>query len=403
MSALTKAYHDGSIHFKKSQDEQSEDGVLTVSKENLKKLKYPQWAPAWDPKDDHAFKNPEPFKHIDRGLFGDPEFKSLKEDKDVKWKRVTPKLGLEIDGIQLSTLTDKQKDDLALLVEQHGVVAFRNQNFKKQSFADIEKWGKYYGPLHVHPTSGAPRGQPNFHMTFRRGSRKENEEFFQDKLNNITWHSDVTYETQTPALTLFAMLQTGESGGDTQFLDLIEIYDRLSPLMKDLLDGLQAVHTSKEQAASAKSEGGIERKETIDSIHPVVRYHPVLKKKGLFVHREFTRKIVGLKTEESDALLLFLIRHIESCLDAHVRMSWDEDTVVVWDNRRVLHTRTLDWDSEETRHAFRLTTLGERPVGSEKEYNDWTPELEKENIKLTSYKLGLSAAEYYKEFVENKI
>lgn len=403
MSTLTRQVNDGSIHFKKSQDEKTEDGVLTVSKDNLVKLKYPHWAPAWDPKHDHTFTNPEPFKHVDRGFFGDSNFKSLRDVEGVTWKQVSPKLGVEIDGIQLSTLTNQQKDDLALLVEQHGVVAFRNQDFKNQSFDDIKKWGTYFGPLHVHPTSGAPRNEPYFHMTFRRGNTQENVEYFKDKLHNIGWHSDVTYENQPPALTLFAMLQSGESGGDTQFIDMVEVYNRFSPTMKDLLDDLQAVHTSKEQAQAAKQEGGIERKVPIDSIHPVVRYHPVLKKKSLFVHRGFTRKILGLKTEESDALLLFLFNHTESCLDAHVRFQWDENTVVLWDNRRVLHTRTLDWDSDEIRHAFRLTTLGERPVGSEKEYNDWTPEIEKENIKLTEYKIGLPAGEYFETFIKNKI
>lgn len=401
MSTLTRTVNDGSIHFKKSQDEKSADGVLTISKENIQKLKYPQWAPAWDPKDDHAFENPKPFKHIDRGHFGDPQFKSLTDVDGVTWRKVSPKLGLQIDGIQLSTLSNKQKDDLALLVEQYGVVAFRNQNFKNQSFEDIKNWGKYFGPLHVHPTSGAPRNEPYFHMTFRRGSNEENVEYFKDKLNNISWHSDVTYENQPPALTLFAMLQSGESGGDTQFIDTVEVYNRLSPLMKDLLSDLQAVHTSREQAQAAKVEGGIERKETIDSVHPIIRYHPVLKKKSLFVHRGFTRKILGLKTEESDNLLIFLFQHIESCLDAHVRFQWDENTVVLWDNRRVLHTRTLDWDSDQIRHAFRLTTLGERPVGNEKEFDDWTPELETGNIKFTPYKLSLSSQQYYDTFINN--
>lgn len=397
MSVLRRTYNDGAIHFQKDSDEKT-DGILTISKENLKKLKYPEWAPTWDPKDDHQFKNPKPFKHIDRGLFGDASFESLKVD-GVKFKKTSPKLGLEVEGIQLSSLNNKQKDDLALLVEKHGVVSFKKQDFKNQSFEEIKNWGKYFGPLHVHPTSGAPLNEPEFHMTFRRGSKQEQVKFFQDKLNNISWHSDVSYENQPPAITLFAMLQSGESGGDTQFIDMIEVYDRLSPLFKDKIDDLKAVHTSKEQASAARAEGGIERKEVIDSIHPVARYHPVLKKKSLFVHRGFTRKILGLKSEESDNLLLFLFNHTVSCLDAHVRFQWEEDTVVIWDNRRVLHTRTMDWDSDVIRHAFRLTTVGEIPISNQEEYENWTPELEEHNISLTDYYNSLSAEEYYNKVI----
>ena len=401
MSVLTRNYRDSSIHFQKDVDSKSSDGILTVSKNDLKRLNYPQWAPTWDPKDDHAFENIKPFKHIDRGLFGDEEFKSLRNVENTEFKHVTPKLGLEITGLQLSELNDKQKDDLALLVEKFGVIAFRNQNFKNLEFDEIKKIGEYYGPLHVHPTSGAPLNHPEFHMTFRRGDSKEYQREFSDKLTSIGWHSDVTYENQTPGITFFTMLQTGESGGDTQFLDMFEVYDRLSPLMKKKLEGLKVVHTSKEQANAAKQEGGIERKDPVESIHPLVRYHPVLKKKFLFAHRGFSRRILGLKSEESDNLLLFLFKHTQSCLDAHVRMSWDENTVVVWDNRRVLHTRTLDWDSTDIRHAFRVTTIAERPVGSLEEYESWTPELEEENLKLKDYYLSLSASEYYEKVIKN--
>lgn len=402
MSLLYRKYRDSSIHPQKGVDEKT-NGVLTVSKDDQEHLKFPKWAPAWDSKDNHGFQNPRPFKFIDRGFYGDPSFESLRSIEGVVFKKISPNLGLEVNGIQLSSLSDKQKDDLALLVEQRGVVAFRNQDFKHQSFEEIKEWGSYFGPLHVHPTSGAPLDQPEFHLTFRRGSKKEHERFFNDRLNNVGWHTDVSYENQPPGITLFAMLQTGESGGDTQFIDTIEVYNRLSPLLKDKLDGLEVIHTSKDQAAAAREEGGIERKEPIDSIHPLVRYHPVLKKKSIFAHRGFSRRILGLKPEESDNLLLFLFKHTNSCLDAHVRLSWDENTVVIWDNRRVLHTRTLDWDSEDIRHAFRLTTLAERPVGSQKEYDNWSPELEEENLKVVDHYIKLTPQEYFDEVLSKKL
>jgi sulfonate dioxygenase len=400
MSTLGVIDYDGAIHFCKETDEKKETGILTVSKDNLERMAFPQWAPTWDIKHDHTFKNIETFKHIDRGLFADPELKSLKNIEGIQFKRVSPKLGLEVDGVQLSSLSNQQKDDLALLVAKHGVIAFRNQDLKNQSFESIKDWGRYYGPLHVHPTSGAPDGHPEFHLVYRRGSADEQVKMFQNKLHNIIWHTDVAYENQPPGLTLFAMLESGDAGGDTQFLDLFEAYDRLSPLMKDLIDDLKVLNTSQDQARSAKLAGGIERKDPSDNIHPLVRYHPVLKRKGLYVNRNFSRRILGMKIEESDNLLLFLINHIEKCLDAHVRMNWDEDTVVVWDNRRVLHTATFDWDTDDIRHAFRVTTIAERPVASEEEYESWTPELEIEEQKSIPLYINMSPVEYYEKVIK---
>lgn len=367
--------------------------VLTVPKSSRDLLDYPEWAPTWDPKDNYKFNHLKPFKHIDRGLSGDSNFSSLLENKNIKFKKITPKLGLEVDGIQLSSLTNKQKDDLALLIEKSGVVAFRNQDFKDKGFEFLKNWAKYFGPLDIHANSGAPINNPEFHLVFKRDDFNDPKNIFNNKLNQIYWHSDVSYETQPPGITLLAMLQTG-LGGDTQFLDTIEIYDRLSPLLKEKLNGLKVLHSSKLQAEMTK-EGGLQRKETIESIHPLIRYHPVLKKNLLYLNKVFGRRILGLKQEESENLFNFLINHIENCLDAHIRVQWDANTVVLWDNRRVLHTATADFDSIDIRHAFRLTTIAERPVENQTEYENWSPELEEENIKLTNYYLNLPPAKYY--------
>ncbi|QPG75070.1 hypothetical protein FOA43_002410 [Brettanomyces nanus] len=384
------------------------EGVYTLSSELLEKLQSPRFAPVWETNQELAFKPIKPFRHTDRGYFGDPSFDSLFKKTGARKKLLSPKLGLEIDGLQLSKLTPRQKDDLALLVEKKGVIVFRNQDFKELSFEDLKKWGQYYGPLHVHNSSGAPLNEPDFHLIFDFRDKEGKNRFFDRHNSFITWHSDVTYESQPAGITALAMLQTGE-GGDTQFIDTIEAYDRLSPTMKVFLDGLQAVHTSKEQIEGAKSGGGIERKPIVHTIHPVVRYHPVLKKKALFVNGSvggslggFTRKILGLKDEESDALLRFLLGHLRTCLDAHIRASWDDKTVVVWDNRRVIHTATSDLEADSIRHAFRVTPVAERPVANEKEFNEWTPEKEKELIKHTQEYLQLTPEEYYNKFYSTK-
>ncbi|TID13273.1 hypothetical protein CANINC_004959 [Pichia inconspicua] len=372
--------------------------VVTVSDKEKVGSKYPHWLPTWDLSTQHTFEHLPPFKHHDRGLDADPEFKSLTSVEGYSYKPLTPKLGLEVDGIQLSKLTDAQKNDLALLVEQRGVVVFRNQDFKEQSFDKLKEIVSYFGPLDVHSNSGSPLNEPNFHLVFKSPDLNVKKDVFYDSLNHIYWHSDVSYEPQPPGITFLAMLQTGQ-GGDTQFLDTIEIYDRLSPLLKEKLEGLQAVHSSVRQDAGTGARGGLSRKHTVESIHPLVRYHPVLKKKALFINRTFTTRILGLKREESDALLQFLFKHEDNCLDAHIRANWDENTVTVWDNRRVLHTATIDMNTPEIRHAFRVTSLAERPVGSKEDYESWTVEFENADLLNKDEKLNLPPKDYYDKYI----
>lgn len=74
-----------------------------------------------------------------------------------------------------------------------------------------------------------------------------------------------------------------------------------------------------------------------------------------------TRDIVGLKREESDALLKFLYDHIARSIDLHVRVKWEADTVVIWDNRVTQHTALVDWENGERRHLARITPQAEVP------------------------------------------
>lgn len=55
----------------------------------------------------------------DRAFFADPEKKSLLSAA-AKVKNLTPYIGTELVGIQLTQLTDSQKDELALLVAEVG-------------------------------------------------------------------------------------------------------------------------------------------------------------------------------------------------------------------------------------------------------------------------------------------
>jgi sulfonate dioxygenase len=63
----------------------------------------------------------------DRAAFADPAKKSLLEAA-TKITKLTPYIGTHLEGVQLSKLTDAQKDELALLAAERGVVFFRDQD-----------------------------------------------------------------------------------------------------------------------------------------------------------------------------------------------------------------------------------------------------------------------------------
>ncbi|KAK9364452.1 hypothetical protein V1509DRAFT_572865, partial [Lipomyces kononenkoae] len=226
----------------------------------------------------------------------------------------------------------------------------------------FRKFSSHFGRNHIHPTSGAPKGYPEVHLVYRSKNDSLYDSFFQDHISSIAWHSDVTYELQPPGTTFLAILDGPETGGDTIFADTVEAYNRLSPKFREMLTGLEVLHSGVAQAQSSLGQGGIVRRDPIETFHPLIRQHPVTKQKALYVNPQFSRYIKGLKREESDAILNFIYDFISKSADIQVRASWEPKSVVVWDNRRTLHSALLDWASGERRHAFRLTPQAERPT-----------------------------------------
>jgi sulfonate dioxygenase len=130
----------------------------------------------------------------------------------------------------------------------------------------------------------------------------------ENRLTTVGYHSDVSYEHQPPGITILTLLQVPSTGGDTGWVSQAAAYDRLSEPLKAFLEGLRAEHSGFPQAENARRDGKFVRREPVKSSHPIVRVHPVTGQKVLFVNPGFTKRIVGLKDEESDAILQLLFK-----------------------------------------------------------------------------------------------
>ncbi|PSN61236.1 TauD-domain-containing protein [Corynespora cassiicola Philippines] len=320
--------------------------------------KYPHYLPTW-PETKSVYPPLEPFEHTEHGKDADPSFPNLL--KDAKVVDLTANTGAEISGVQLSKLTAAGKDELALFVAQKKVVAFRDQDFADIPIKDALEFGGYFGRHHIHPTSGGPAGHPEIHLVHRGADDTTARDFFEERTNSVTWHSDVTYEKQPPGTTFLYLLDGPAAGGDTLFVNQAAAYRRLSPEFQKRLHGLKAVHSGIEQAENSRNRGGIVRREPVTSIHPLIRTHPATGEKAIYVNPQFTRRIVGFKKEESDFLLNFLYDHISKGHDFQARVKWAPGTVVVWDNRVTAHSALLDWDDGARRHLARITPQAEAP------------------------------------------
>ncbi|KAI6025683.1 alpha-ketoglutarate-dependent sulfonate dioxygenase [Pisolithus orientalis] len=266
----------------------------------------------------------------DRALFADSEKKALFSAAQ-KVKHLTPVIGTEVTGIDLRQLTPAQKDELALLVAERGVVFFRDQELNIHEQLEL---ARYFGPLHKHATTGVPRepGLEEVHVVYNNVANRPNPVAF---AKFDLWHSDVSYEIQPPSTTFLKVITSPEYGGDTLWTSGYALYSSLSPGFQKYLEGLAALHSAVAQAEGARAQGLHVRREPVENIHPVVR-------------------------AGSDAILQFLFLQLSENVDFQVRFRWETNSVAIWDNRVVTHSATFDfWP--QTRHALRTTPHGEKP------------------------------------------
>ncbi|KAF8249061.1 TauD-domain-containing protein [Wilcoxina mikolae CBS 423.85] len=321
---------------------------------------YPNYLPTWDP---NFFPPLPPFNFTDPGLRADPLKRSLLLP-GVITTPISPKMGTEVTGLQLSSLSSQQRDELALLVSERKVVVFRDQDFADIGPAQQQQFANHFGKPNYQPVTGSIPGFPGFHIIYRDGNRREIERYFEQKSSASIWHHDVSYERQPPGYVVLCMLQCPEVGGDTVVASMTEAYKRLSPGFRAMLDTLVATHSSERISTFARSHGGLCRKDPVTSYHPLVRVHPVTGEKSLFVNDEWITGIQGWKKDETDWLIKYLMDHISKGHDYQIRLQWRPRTVVIFDNRSTCHTATVDYDGvyEKERHMFRLAAMAEKPI-----------------------------------------
>jgi taurine dioxygenase len=185
------------------------------------------------------------------------------------------------------------------------------------------------------------------------------------------FHTDSPFLAQPPLCVVMRALEVPRYGGDTAFSNTYLIYEHLSEGMRKLIDGLQVVYSGKDIWSKNKSLPAEKRlrlreehgfaPEELESIHPAVRVHPLTGRKALFVTTAYFKRFVGWSEEESRALLNYL-QSLAQHLHYHCRVKWKKDTLIVWDNRFLLHRGIHDFKYER-RHLIRTTVRGEPPLG----------------------------------------
>ena len=267
---------------------------------------------------------------------------------------IGPTIGAEIHGLDLSRQIDPATADaLEEALVAHKVIYARNQHI---TTAQHVAFGRLFGELEVHPFR--PEGE--FPEIMVLDNHKDN-----PVLSTDVWHSDTTFRECPTKYSILRCLVIPETGGDTLWADMCAAYDGLSPAIRNMIDGLDAVHDFKNfRALFTDSDEDRKRLREMEELypkptHPVVRTHPISGRKAIFVNPQFTLRINGLKPDESDALLSLLYEqsHVP---EYQFRLRWKPGTIVLWDNPSTQHYAANDYYPNR-RTMERVAVIGDRP------------------------------------------
>ena len=262
-------------------------------------------------------------------------------------------IGVEVSDFSLADLTRENISFLRSKWVEYGLIVFPKLPLSHDEFKDF---ALSFGDFGDDPFISSLPDYPNI-AEIKRSANEKATPF------GGTWHSDWSFMKKPPSATLLHSKIIPPVGGNTLFANTEKSFAALPEKMKNRLRNLKVIHSAKipyaddgfyaleKEERSMKILPSKEAKATYS--HPMVKIHPETNKVCLFINPVYTINIEGFSEDESQQLLWELYEHMiqEQFVYEHV---WNEDMLIMWDNRTVMHQATGGYDGYD-RLLHRIT------------------------------------------------
>lgn len=278
------------------------------------------------------------------------------EFKNLTIRRVAGNIGAEIVDFKI---TPDINENIFSQIEA-ALVKYKVLFFRKQTQLNDEShqaFGARFGKVVAHPTVPAPTGTKLFELDASKGGGRAD-----------SWHTDVTFVEAFPKISILRGVKIPEYGGDTVWANTATAYENLPEELKLFAESLRAVHSNDydygaDRIVAEQQRLDHHRKVFVSAVyeaeHPVVHVHPVSGEKALLLGH-FFKRLSGFSSRES-ARLFELLQNRVIQLENTVRWQWQQDDVVIWDNRATQHYAVNDYGTQP-RLVRRVTIEGDAAV-----------------------------------------
>lgn len=264
-------------------------------------------------------------------------------------KDLTPRIGSEISVDRDALLSGAYSADIRELLEQRGVLLFRELNLTDEQQI---QFARTLGDI-------IPQGEKGIYKITLDKRLNDTADYLHA---TYYWHIDGAQDKVPSLASLLSARILSKVGGQTEFANTYAAYDELPEEKKRVTDKLRVVHSQEyiqRKIHPTPTDAQLARwRELPEQVHPMVWTHRSGRKSlvlGLTAGR-----IEGMDLAEGRALLdemqawatqpQFVYRH-----------EWTVGDLIIWNNTGVMH-RVEKYPASSGRLLSRTTLVGEEPI-----------------------------------------
>jgi alpha-ketoglutarate-dependent taurine dioxygenase len=265
---------------------------------------------------------------------------------------LTPRIGTQIETDIPTLLSGKHAQDIRAILEQRGVIAFRELNMTDDEQVEFTKTLGTFAIEHGEEADGG---------VYKISMDADVQPMVEYLKGAFYWHLDGTTSEFPILASIMSSKRLAPEGGQTEFCNTYAAYDDLPPAQKAIYENLKVYHSfvssqrittpepSLEQYESWRARGG--------NVLPLVWTHRSGRKS--LVVGATTEYVIDMDPRES-VDLLFRLRAWVTQPQYVYRHEWTLGDLVIWDNTGTLH-RALPYDFASGRLMHRTKLAGEEP------------------------------------------
>lgn len=271
---------------------------------------------------------------------------------------LAPSVGMEVTGVDLSNLSDHEKNIILDAYRTHSALLFRDQKLSNDDLASFSRLFGELEPALPDQLMKSVQGRPEIYVVSNiKGD--DGKPIGALGAGEAVWHSDNSSRENPPEAILLYALEVPPTGGNTSVASMFAALENMPDDLHKKIEGRSIKHDGTYNAAGYVRKGVEANDDPLNCegmLHPAICTHPPSGKPVLYLGRRRNAYVDGLSLEESEELLDALWAHATNIKYSYTH-KWRIGDLLMWDNRSTLHRRD-EFNPEHRRLMHRTLIKG---------------------------------------------